>query len=68
MRANWNATHISLRRYILFIDQARGQHDWISAKFTFGLLVRDRKWKLIKTKKKNRPISSYVDQTSLVNK
>ena len=55
--------------YIWVIDQVWGHDGWILAKFFFcAFMDRDEVEIHKRAKKESRPISSHLDQTSLVNK
>ena len=55
-------------QYICVIDHAWGQDAWILSKFLFAFSWTEAKSRSIKTQKRTRPIHSYRDLASLVNK
>ena len=59
------------KQNICVIDQVclvKMAHGWILAKFFFAFLWTSTSSQSIKTQKRTRPVSSHLDQTSLVDK
>ena len=53
---------------IMWVDQVWVKDGWILVKFFFACFWFELESRFINTQKKSRPISSHLDQTSLVDK